>query len=68
MTGAEDIPYRGCVLRVEPHGSGWRAFIHNLPKGVGLAPAIPSTMEYEDRNVCIADAKGIADDLLSISS
>jgi hypothetical protein len=62
MTGQEDFLYKGCTLKVRPQGSGWKVFIYRPSANLAEA-TIPSTMEFSDREACIAEAKIIVDNL-----
>jgi hypothetical protein len=64
MNPSRDISYNGCTLQVRPQGRGVKVFIVR-PGNMGPLPTIPSTMEFEDEEACIAEAKLIVDKLLA---
>jgi hypothetical protein len=64
MTGDVDIPYKGAVLQVRGYASGWKVFIQR-PGNAGPETIIPHTMNYAERDACIAEAKVIVDKLMT---
>jgi hypothetical protein len=63
MPGPEILDYRGFRLNVQAQGTGWKVFIYR-PGAITAESTIPSTMEYADRDACIAEAKVIVDRLM----